>query len=87
MEYTLPVEIPVKPPPVCLLPFPSISPAFFSETPPNSSSHQGLVRQTPNSGPLLGLHGCFPSTQEAKAGGSCVQGQPEIHSKALSQKP
>jgi hypothetical protein len=32
------------------------------------------------------VHFCNPSTQDAKAGGFKVQGQPRLHSKSLSQK-
>jgi hypothetical protein len=32
------------------------------------------------------VHACNPSTQEAKAGGSRVWGQPELYSETLSQE-
>jgi hypothetical protein len=32
------------------------------------------------------LHACNPSTQEAEARGSTVQGQPGLHSETLPQK-
>jgi hypothetical protein len=34
--------------------------------------------------PVMMVHDCNSSTQEAKAGGSQVPGQPELHSETLS---
>jgi hypothetical protein len=36
--------------------------------------------------PLVVVHTCNPSSQEAKAGGSRVIGQPKLQCKTLSQK-
>jgi hypothetical protein len=36
---------------------------------------------------VVGAHACHPSTQEAEAGGSRVQGQPGLHSETLSPRP